>query len=142
LLPGFEGDPIDSWRDLVFGTTNGDNGDETDNDGDEWNVLAEYALGLNPRMRDTPEIRPEIVLRPDGRQHLGIRYRRMLSAIDVHYIIECSRDLAEWHDAGGISETVESEINIDGTVEVMVCLKEALENGEFPFLRVRIERAK
>ena len=100
-----------------------------------FNFLA-YAFAMRQDRHPAPEVEPAIFEGEDGRRHGGLRFRRLHGADDVEFIIQCSRDMIEWQDAGGLAEIIDREIDIDGTEIVHVCLVDSLSDCEFPFLRV------
>jgi len=130
-VPGMEGDPIDNWRDANRVRDGVDDGDRND-------ILAEYFFALDPNRPDLPFIHPEIVEDEDGGHHLAIRYRRLLAADGVRQVIEVSRDMRRWVEADGMTEIVEQDVNIDGTEERLVCLRERLGDNSFRWMRIRL----
>jgi hypothetical protein len=137
-VPGLPGDPIDNWR-IVAEVINTDDG--SDEDGDNLSLLSEYFFALDPTSSDVPDIHPEIVEGIDGEQHLGLRLRRLLAADGVRQLLEVTRDFKLWVYAGeNMTEVVEQTVNIDGTEELLICLREALSENGYRFIRIRIER--
>lgn len=134
-VPGMEGDPIDDWRHAA-GVRDG----EDDGDRDRFGIMAEYFFALDPAHPDAPEIRSEIVADASGANHLAIRYRRLLVAEGVRQVIEVSRDLRRWEAADGLTEIVQQDVNIDGTEELLVCLRESLAESEHRWIRIRLIR--
>ena len=133
-VPGMEGDPIENWRDAAGA------GDGEDDDNDDNGILQEYFFALNPNRADRPSIRPVIVEDEAGELHLAIRYRRLLAAEGVRQVIEVSRDMRRWIEADGITEIVEQDVNIDGTEELLVCLRERLGETGLRWMRIRLVR--
>ena len=134
-VPGMEGDPVDDWFEIAGLGDGADNGD-----GDRNGILAEYFFALDPRRPDVPRINPEIVEDEEGGRHLALRFRRLLAADGVRQVIECSRDLRKWDAVDGLIEVVEQEVNIDGTEELLVCLRERLEENGYRWMRIRVVR--
>lgn len=132
-VPGMEGDPIDGWRDAAGIPEGEDDGDDDDN-----GIMAEYFFALDPNRPDVPRVHPEIVVDAEGGRHLAIRYRRLLAADGVRQVIEVSRDMRRWIAADGITEVVEQDVNIDGTEELLVCLRERLGENGFQWMRIRL----
>ena len=137
-VPGLEGDPLDNWQQRISGASFADNAD-TDNDGLDF--LGEFFFVTNPNQADLPAFSPEIVTRPDGRPHLGLRFRRLLGAEGVTQIIEGSRRLNDgWDDLSAATDIVQRIPDIDGTEEVLLCLRDALDDSPYHFLRIRVVR--
>ncbi len=138
-VPGVAGDPFGEWLGRMRrGDVPGDGSDDGDSDGT--NDFGEYAFALHPDRPDRPEIEPEVFADEEGRHYMGLRFRRLTFAEDVEYVIECSTDLREWHDASEMTEIVTREVNVDGTELVHVCLLEAIGDSPFPYLRVVARR--
>ena len=56
-------------------------------------------------------------------------------------MIQGSRNLQDgWVDVSALTEIVERTPDIDGTEEVLVCLKSPLEESPYHFLRIALER--
>jgi hypothetical protein len=137
IVPGREADPIDSWR-MRAASMAAD--DSEDNDGDGVNIVGEYFFALDPNRRDRPRVRAEIVSGPDGRAHLGLRFRRLNGAEGVRQVIEASRDLNRWDDVSGRCDLVEKTVNVDGTEEVLICIGDPLVDSPYNYVRVRAVR--
>lgn len=137
-VPGVEGDPIDNWQVRVDAAAEDD--DEGDSDGDGIDLVGEYFFLLNPHKSDKPEVSGELVLCEDGRYHFGLRFRRLHGAEGVTQVIEGSRDLKTWEDVNHLIDVVEQKVDVDGTVEVLVCLRAPLEESFHHFLRVHAVR--
>ena len=85
-----------------------------------------------------PAIRPEIVEDDDGDHHLAIRYRRLLAADGVRQVIEVSHDLRIWDEADELTQVVERFVDIDGTEELLVCLRERLDESGYRWIRIKL----
>lgn len=136
-VPGAEGDPIDNWQ-VRVGAAN--QSDESDGDGDNLNVVGEYFFATDPNRADRPEIRPEIVTDERGDRHLGCRYRRLHGAEGVIRVVEASSNLNDWVDVSDHINLVEQDVNIDGTVRVLICLRDRLSDSPYRYLRIRAIR--
>lgn len=118
-------------------------GDGGNADGGVLNNLLEYSAGTDPS--DPGDdwkgvARPEIIDGADGKQHFGIRFRRIIPGLDLRYRIEGSRDMKGWEDVEASIEMVEEHASLDGIEEVLACLREGVDEGEFRWLRVVVER--
>ena len=136
-VPGMEGDPVDDWREIAGIPAGEDNGD-----GDRNGLFAEYFFALDPNRADLPHIEPEIVEDEEGGRHLALRFRRLILAEGVRQIVEASRDLRRWDEVDDLIDVVEKEVNIDGTEELLVCLRERLREGGYRWLRIRVVPAE
>ncbi len=132
-VPGAEGDPIDNWQVRVGAA---DQSDESDGDGDGMNIVAEYFFVTDPNRMDLPDVSAELITDEQGRRHFGLRFRRLHGAEGIIQVIEGSRDLNGWDNVNDRIDVIEQNINIDGTVEVLVCLRDTLEESPYHFLRV------
>jgi len=138
IVPGLEGDPIDNWQLRASTLALGNDGD----DGDNLDAVGEYFFATDPSLPDGPGVRPEISPGDDGRPRLGVRFRRLHGAEGVDQIVEGSRDLENWEDVSDQVDLVDQTIAIDGTEEVSLRLKQALEDCPFQYLRIRVVRAQ
>jgi hypothetical protein len=137
-VPGLEGDPLDNWHRRISGTGFVDN-EDPDNDGLDF--LGEFFFVTDPNRPDRPTFSPEIVTGPDGRPHLGLRFRRLHGAEGVRQVIEASRKLDDgWDDVSAAIDLVERTPDIDGTEEVVLCLRDALADSPYHFLRISLIR--
>jgi len=132
-VPGAEGDPIDNWQVRVGAATQAD---EADVDGDGLNVVGEYFFVGDPNRPDGPRVRSEIVTGEDGRRHFALRVRHLHGAEGITRVFEGSANLTDWDDVTDRIDVVEQNINIDGTVEVLACLRDSLEDSPYQFLRI------
>ncbi len=126
-VPGLEGDPVATWA-ARAGLDPGDP--------DE--ALSRYFFALAPNGGPSPRIRAEIVRGDDGRNHLGLRFRRLHGALGVRQVIEGSTSLGKWIDVSDRIDLMDRQVDLDGTEEVLLCLREALEDSEINFLRIRL----
>jgi hypothetical protein len=129
IVPGVEGDPVTTWARRV-------GADPADEDG----LLRRYFFALDPDQADTPRVRPEVLKDGNGRNHLGLKLRRLQGAEGVRQIIEASSDLGKWIDVTDHFERIACSDALDGTEEVALRLREALDESDLKFLRVRLER--
>lgn len=136
-VPGAEGDPIDNWQVRVGAAHQAD---ESDDDGDGLNVVGEYFFATDPTRADRPDIRPEIVTDERGVRHLGLRYRRLHGAEGVLRVVEASRNLKDWTDVSEVIDLVEQDVNLDGTIRVLICLRDRLSDSPYRYLRIRAIR--
>lgn len=139
-VPGLEGDPLDNWQRRAIGPLlSGGEGDDLDHDG--LDVLGEFFFATDPTRADRPQFSPEIVLGEDGRTHLGLRFRRLLGAEGVTQIVEGSRNLqGAWEDVSSLTDIVTRTPDIDGTEEVLLCLRDSLAKSPYHFLRLKLIR--
>ncbi len=110
-----------------------------DDDGDGWTNLSEFYLGMQPQTGDQPAISQKVVNR-DGGRHFAMEFRR-LNGVEapVGIIVEVSRDLVHWTDAGGLVDWIPGVPDPDGTEAVEVIQKAPIEAKEWPFMRLRAE---
>lgn len=132
-VPGAEGDPLDNWQ-IRVGAAH--QGEEEDRDLDGLNLVGEYFFLTDPHRADAPDVQPELVTGPDGREHFGLRLRHLHGAEGVRRIVEGSPDLRTWHAIDDQIEVIDQRIDLDGSVEVLLCLRAALEESPYRFLRV------
>ncbi|MGJ8698241.1 MAG: hypothetical protein ACSHYF_18110 [Verrucomicrobiaceae bacterium] len=100
------------------------------------NGTARYFFGLNQH-RTQPEMRAEVIRDEQGGRHLGIRYRRLTGA-DVEQQIQASNDLTDWQNVSDQVDIVERTLDVDGTEEVLVCLRSKIGEGPFRYLRIHL----
>lgn len=129
VVPGLEGDPVDRWVARAEGAPV-----------DAEAALAGYYFALDPSREVSPRVRPEIVEDADGSRHLGLRFRRLHGAEGVRHVIEGTSDLVEWRDVSDRIDRVGREVGLDGTEEVLLCLRDELEKSELQYLRIRVLR--
>lgn len=119
--PGGSPVPMDfaTWSSLIFDaeelTLPGISGPNADPDGDGWSNLAEFAMGLSPRIADlqTDLIRGDIQ-EVDDETYLTLEVDLWPGAIGVGYAMQLSSDLENWNETG--EEMLPSITNSDGTV--------------------------
>ncbi|MGE9292938.1 MAG: hypothetical protein ACQKBW_04940, partial [Puniceicoccales bacterium] len=87
---------IASWRQYHFGTeaNSGDAANTADPDHDGVPNIVEYALGMNPRGKDTSG-RPAVGVTVHG---LSLTYNRVRT--DIDYVVEGTSNFATWGTAG------------------------------------------
>jgi hypothetical protein len=136
-VPGAEGDPVDNWQ-VRAGIA--DQFEEEDGDNDGLNVVGEYFFVTDPHAADQPKVRAELVTGADGRKHFGLRIRHLHGAEGVSRVVEGSTDLNRWDNVNDRIDIVEQNVSVDGTVEVLLCLRDTLEEGPYHFLRVAAVR--
>jgi hypothetical protein len=122
--------PIQSWRQLNFGTTNnlGDAADDAEVDGDGLVNLVEYALNLNPKL---PSVSPVTADISSG--HLRMAVPKNTNAFDVAFIVETSTNLlafGSWTTNGTI-------VDQDSSSLLQVHDNALVESG-MEFMRLRI----
>ena len=108
-------------------------------DGDRWNDLEEFLLGLNPiDPSERPTVCPEWIT-DDAGDHLAICFQRRKNA-EAHddFIVEVSRDLVTWIDDPSLFEHVETNDLDPDLEEVTICLRSNVEESEYPFLRLTL----
>ncbi len=110
-------------------------------DGDAWTDFEEFLLGLNPAdPNDLPFVRPEWVRPTDGDDrsgHLAICFRRHRQATDhADFVVEASSNLLKWIADPALFEQVEVQAIDEDVEEVTVCLKEAIADSDYQYLRV------
>ncbi len=127
-VPGIPRDAVDAWIDLAGGEREG------------WNAVEAFAFALRPNGTDVPLVSPEIIRQADQREHFGVRFRRLLGAVDLEYILECSADMRTWQEAGESAEIVNREIDIDGTETVHLCLRATMVESAIRYLRIVVRR--
>jgi hypothetical protein len=127
-VPGIPRDPVDNWIDFAGGERK------------SWNAFEAFAFALPPDGTDAPLVSPEIITGADQREHLGLRFRRLLGAVDVEYLLECSADMRTWYEAGESAEIVNRAIDIDGTETVHICLRASIDESAIRYLRVVARR--
>ncbi|MEJ6642887.1 MAG: hypothetical protein QNL33_06485 [Akkermansiaceae bacterium] len=129
-----EMEPFDFWKDRLNPV------DGLINEREFW----EYCVGTDP-LTDSDDRegdpRAELVDGAEGIQHLGLRCRMAVAAVDARLRFQGSRDMKTWVDLGPDEiEEVERVSKEGGIEEFMVCLKEGLGQGEFRYLRAIAER--
>jgi hypothetical protein len=137
VVPGVEpAAALDGWA-ITTGTRNTAGSDD---DGDGWSNRAEFYLGMQPQAPDQPACRDKIVIR-DGRRHFAIEFRRVNGVeAPVTMVVEVSRDLSNWTDAGDLVDWIlPGAPDPDGTEAVEVVQKTPLDGKEWPFMRLRVE---
>jgi hypothetical protein len=136
VVPGVEpAAALDGWA-ITTGTraTTG-----SDDDGDGWSNRAEFYLGMQPQAADQPTVR-EKVLNRDGRRHFALEFRRVNGVeAPVTMVVEVSRDLSTWTEAGDLVEWIPGTPDPDGTEAVEVVQRVPLDGNEWPFMRLRVE---
>jgi hypothetical protein len=140
IVPGLEADPIASWQ--MRASTLAPGGGGGGDDGDSLDEVGEYFFATDPTRPDGPQVRPEITAGDDGRPCLGVRFRRLHGAEGVEQIIEGSRDLKNWDDVSDQVDLIEQVVGIDGTEEVSLRLKQALQDCPYQYLRIRAVRVQ
>jgi hypothetical protein len=108
-------------------------------DGDRWNDLEEFLLGLNPvDPSEPPTIRPEWITDEAG-DHLAICFQRRKDA-EAHadFVVEASRDLVNWIDDPSLLEHVSTTDLGPDLEEVTICIRATVEESEYPFLRLTL----
>lgn len=139
-VPGLEGDPLDNWRHRIAGAATA-NDEDADQDGLDF--TGEYFFVTDPNRPDLPAFSPEIVRDADDRSHLALRFRRLLGAEGVTQVVEGSRRLEDdWDDVSALTEIVERTPDIDGTEEVVLCLRSPLSESPYHFLRIKVIRSQ
>ncbi|MGJ8696811.1 MAG: hypothetical protein ACSHYF_10860 [Verrucomicrobiaceae bacterium] len=108
------------------------------------NRFWEYCVGTNPADQSDDHLgdpKPEIITAENGDQHLGLRCRMALSAIDARMRFQGSHDLTTWNDLGPdqIEEISREQIE-GGLEEFVVCLRADVRTSNFRYLRAIAER--
>jgi hypothetical protein len=139
-LPGVEPPtPLAQWKLNVLGENAGS--DTADDDLDGLPVFAEFYLGLQPDKNDPPSITPALVHTPDGDPRLVLDFRRV-SAGDgsVRCVVQVSKDMVAWQDAGDDIELVPGTPESDGTQLMRALQKLPIRQSHWPFMRLRLEQ--
>ena len=115
--------------------------DDADPDGDGFANYFEFALGLNPTMRDSRAVAPHVgKITAAGSDWLAISFRRRKAVPPgVNYLVEESTDLATWSAVDSAANQVGTPIDqLDGTE--LVTIRGTHSPGTTPpaFLRLRI----
>ena len=134
VVPGEEGDPIDRWIGRVDGSIDGDS------DGDGLTDVGEYFFATDPNRKDTAFVRPEIVTSDDGQLHMGLRFRRVHGAEGMIQVVEGSARIGAWEDVNERIDIVEQTVLLDGTEEILICLREPIMDSSYQFIRLRVTR--
>lgn len=132
-VPGAESDPIDNWQ-VRVGAANQTDG--SDGDGDGQNLVGEYFFLMDPNRHDRPEVTAELVTDDQGRHHLGIRLRHLHGAEGIRRVFQGSHNLVDWDDVTDQVDIIERTVKVDGSVEILACLRDTLGQNPFHFLRV------
>ena len=135
--------PLEQWRALHFpGVENSAAAaDDADPDGDGFANYFEFALGLNPTLRDSRAVAPHVgKITAAGSDWLAISFRRRKAVPPgVNYLVEESTDLATWSAIDSAANQVGTPIDqLDGTE--LVTIRGTHSPGTTPpaFLRLRI----
>lgn len=109
-------------------------GSLADPDGDGFPNLAEYALGMNPKLSDKPAQSASVA---DGR--LSFTYKRSKTAADLTYIVEVSDNLKDWKSSASdtTAPLIQSDDGYTQTVLVNDLTPPSSEGGQ-RFIRLRI----
>ena len=137
LVANFQQLPHAAWKSQWFNaaeladpTVSGDNADP---DGDGLSNLVEYALGLNPRVPNSPAVLHSAI--ENG--SLTVTYVRSRAATDVTIIIEDSADLLTWASGSGV--TTDPVVIADDGTNQTVKVSDVLSNSTAQrFLRLRV----
>lgn len=112
----------------------------SDPDGDGLSNLLEYALGLDPRVKQGPDAAPDAgVVEIGGQRRLSLAYERPAGGgrTDVEYRVEISRDLVAW-SSGDAETTTETTTLPDGRERVTTTSTAAIEPRLFMRLNVEL----
>jgi hypothetical protein len=131
-----------SWQSTHFSSAELANssisGDSADPDGDGLANLAEFALGLNPRLADASAAWSTAVQNIGGVDYLALTFKRRAPAQDLAYAVQSSGDLAAW--STGPVQVGSAVSNGDGTETVTYRDSVAVGTGGRRFLRVHVTR--
>ena len=94
---------------------------------------------MQPQAPDQPTVRDKVLNR-DGRRHFALEFRRVNGVeAPVTMVVEVSRDLSTWSEAGDLVEWILGAPDPDGTEAVDVVQKAPMDGNERPFMRLRVE---
>ena len=91
--------PIQTWRDLHFGTNASRpsvSGDAADPDQDGIPNVLEYAFALDPLVASTGGLPAGSLTETGGTQYLALRFQRPMSATDLTYRVLVASNLYAW----------------------------------------------
>ena len=97
--------------------------------------VGSYFFALNDQ-RTQADVTAEIVTSDEGTRHLGIRFRRLFGASGVEQVLWASSNLIDWTEVTAESDLIERIPRFDGTEEVLLCLRQPLNESNLQYLRL------
>ena len=115
------------------------NFDLTDSDGDGLADILEFAFGSHPLRPDDAALpTPHIMRDEEGGGHMALSFNRLVGETDLDYVVEVSRDMKSWIEAEGLVDMIDRKLIDAGTEQVTVCMKGAVGDSTFNFMRVSV----
>ncbi|MDD5260331.1 MAG: S8 family serine peptidase [Methylacidiphilales bacterium] len=109
--------------------------------GDGISNLMKYALGLNPLLYYSPgsPAMPATQLQSfSSANYLTLSYTQLQNASDIHYIVQVSSDLVNWHSGPTYTTQVSSTPNGDSTATVVVRDLTPVSSAAARFIRLQV----
>lgn len=111
-------------------------GDTVDFDGDGLSTILEYALGYDPKVKNSSLGYSSALIEVSGNDHLSMTMRRQKNAIDLDYVVQVGASLEDWAETS--LQTGALIDNGDGTETVNLRDAVSVATGQRRFIRLKV----
>ncbi|MEY3894786.1 MAG: hypothetical protein RLZZ214_305 [Verrucomicrobiota bacterium] len=141
LVANFQAATLATWKEDNFSPSDmadpAISGTLADSDGDGFANLIEYALGMNPKTADQPQLLQGQII--DG--HLTLTYMRDRAPADITCTVEVSSDLETWHSGAPHTSLPVTILDTGFSQTIQVSDSTLSSSGGPRFIRLRVAEA-